>query len=147
MHTISHGSVRTLQESLHWKLTVAEKSLAAPGNRICVGSVLFWCSTNWATSPPKVYFLKKKLGEGREWGNKQQLYGEQKLYSIQTTASWTRFPVSQQIIYFKLFRSKQRQCTVREKLWSTDSDSTEPFWSNQTFHHHAKQNTEKGKEK
>ena len=52
MHTITHGAVRTPKESLHWKLTIGEKSLTAPGNRTCVGGVPVRCSTNWATSPP-----------------------------------------------------------------------------------------------
>ena len=50
MHAIAHGGVH----SLHWKLTLGEKSLAAPGNRNCVGSVPVRCSTNWATSPPQI---------------------------------------------------------------------------------------------
>ena len=40
MHAIAQGGVRTAQESLHWKLTLGEKSLVAPGNRTCVGGVL-----------------------------------------------------------------------------------------------------------
>ena len=52
MHAIAHGSVRTRRESLNWWLTLGEKSLAAPGNRTCVGSVPVRCSTNWATSLP-----------------------------------------------------------------------------------------------
>ena len=51
MHAIAHGGVRTPWESLHWKLTLGEKSLAAQRNRTCVGSVPVRCSTNWATSP------------------------------------------------------------------------------------------------
>ena len=47
MHLIAHGSVQTPLESLHWKLTLGEKSLDPPG--ICVPVL---CSTNWATSPP-----------------------------------------------------------------------------------------------
>ena len=50
--TIAHEGVRTALESLHWKLTLGEKSLAAPGNRTCVGGVPVRCCTNWATSPP-----------------------------------------------------------------------------------------------
>ena len=47
MHAIVHGGVRTLKESLHWKLTLGEKSLAAArtGNRTCVGGVPVRCST------------------------------------------------------------------------------------------------------
>ena len=37
---------------LHRKLTLGEKSLAAPGNRTCVGSLPVRCSINRATSPP-----------------------------------------------------------------------------------------------
>ena len=40
------------KESLHWKLTLGEKSFAAPGNRTCVSGVLVRISTNWTTSPP-----------------------------------------------------------------------------------------------
>ena len=48
MHAIAHGGgdIRTPWESLHWKLTVGEKSPAAPGNRTCVGGVAVQCSTN-----------------------------------------------------------------------------------------------------
>ena len=51
------GGVQTPLESLHWKLTLGEKSLAAPGNQTCIGNVPVWCSTNWATSPHVVLFL------------------------------------------------------------------------------------------
>ena len=55
MHAIAHGGVWTPQVCLHWKLTLGEKILAAPGNRTCVacvGVVPVWCSINWATSQP-----------------------------------------------------------------------------------------------
>ena len=54
-------------ESLHWKLTLERKSLAAPGNRTCVGGVLARCSTNWATSPPccRVWLHHPQLEEGK----------------------------------------------------------------------------------
>ena len=42
------------RQSLHWKLTLGEKSLAVPGNRICLSGVPVRRSTNWATSPPDV---------------------------------------------------------------------------------------------
>ena len=51
-HAMAQGRVRTLKESLHWKWTQGEKSLAAPGNQTCISGVLVWCSANWATSPP-----------------------------------------------------------------------------------------------
>ena len=50
MHAIAHGVLRTQWESLHWKLTLGEKFLAAPRNRICVSGVPVRCSTNWARS-------------------------------------------------------------------------------------------------
>ena len=50
MHAIVHGGVRTLKESLHWKLTLGEKSFAAPGNRTCFSGVPVRRSTNLATS-------------------------------------------------------------------------------------------------
>ena len=39
IHAIAHGGVRTPKESLHWKLTLGRKSLAAPGNRTFVSGV------------------------------------------------------------------------------------------------------------
>ena len=41
MHAFAHGAVRT-----HRKLTLGEKSLAAPGNRTSVSGVTVWCSAN-----------------------------------------------------------------------------------------------------
>ena len=46
----------TVQESLHWNLTLGEKSLAAPGNRTCVGNVPVQCFTNWAICIPSFPF-------------------------------------------------------------------------------------------
>ena len=43
--------VQMLQQSLHRKLILGEKSLAAPGHWTRVSSVSVWCSTDWATSP------------------------------------------------------------------------------------------------
>ena len=54
MHTIAHGDVRTPQESLHWKLSLRQKSLAAPGNPTYVSGVPVRLRTNWATSLPKI---------------------------------------------------------------------------------------------
>ena len=51
MHLIAHGSVQTPLESLHWKLTLGEKSLDPPANWTCVICMPVWWSTNWATSP------------------------------------------------------------------------------------------------
>ena len=51
----AHGGVWTSKESLHWKLTQGEKSLAAPGYRTCVSSVPVRCSTNRVTSLPIQY--------------------------------------------------------------------------------------------
>ena len=50
MHAVAHGGVWTQWESLHWKLTLRENSLPASGNQSCIGRLLVWCSTNWATS-------------------------------------------------------------------------------------------------
>ena len=52
MRAIVHGGVQTPFESLHWKLTLGEKSLAAPGNRTCNGGMLIQHFTTWATTPP-----------------------------------------------------------------------------------------------
>ena len=54
MQAIAHGVVRTPKESLHWKLTLGRKSLAALGNRTCISRVTVWCSISWATSHPWV---------------------------------------------------------------------------------------------
>ena len=52
-NSIATGAAWTPKESLHWKLTVGEKSLAALENRTCLSSMLGQCSTNWATSLPQ----------------------------------------------------------------------------------------------
>ena len=53
MHSTAHrGCTDTVRESA-WKLTLGEKSLAAPGNRTCVSGVPVRCSINWAASPPE----------------------------------------------------------------------------------------------
>ena len=54
MPVIAHKGVRTPLESLHWKLTLGEKALAAPGNRTCLSGVTLRRSSNWATSPQKI---------------------------------------------------------------------------------------------
>ena len=51
MHAIAHGGVRTPKESLHWKLTLGRKSLAAPGNRTCVSGVTVRCSNQLSYIP------------------------------------------------------------------------------------------------
>ena len=55
LHT---GAVWTPQESLHWKLTLGEKSLAASGTWTCI-SIAPGCSvglsTNWAILAPCVH--------------------------------------------------------------------------------------------
>ena len=51
MHAIAHRGARTPQESLHWKLTLGEKSLAAPGNRTCVSGVPVRCSNQMSYIP------------------------------------------------------------------------------------------------
>ena len=38
-HAIARGNVRTPKESLHWKMSLRRRSLAAPGNRTCVSGV------------------------------------------------------------------------------------------------------------
>ena len=57
----AHGRVRTPWKSLHWKLTLGEKSLAAPENRTCLSGVPVRRSTNWATSPPQICFHLRLL--------------------------------------------------------------------------------------
>ena len=52
MHATAHKGECAPQASQHWKLTLGEKSLAAPGNQTCIGGVKVHCSINWATSPP-----------------------------------------------------------------------------------------------
>ena len=44
MHAIAHRAVWTPKESLHWKLTLGRKSLAAPGNQACVEGLTVRCS-------------------------------------------------------------------------------------------------------
>ena len=46
MHAIAHGVYGHTWESLHWKLTLAVKSLTAQGNRTCVSGMTVRCSTN-----------------------------------------------------------------------------------------------------
>ena len=62
MHAIAHVGVWTLNESLHWKLTLGRKSLDAPRIQTCISGVTVWCSTNWATSHPHAYM---HLHDGR----------------------------------------------------------------------------------
>ena len=52
MHAIAQGGVRALQESLHRKFILGQKSFVAPGNRTCISGMPVRCSTNWATTPP-----------------------------------------------------------------------------------------------
>ena len=47
----TQGFTDTVRESA-LIFDLGEKSLAAPGNRTCVGNVPVRCSTNWSTSPP-----------------------------------------------------------------------------------------------
>ena len=62
-------SVRTPYGSLHRKLTLDDKSLAAPGNRTCLSGVQVRRSSNWATSPspcfirslPSCMWLKRRV--------------------------------------------------------------------------------------
>ena len=59
-NAIAHGSVRTPKESLHWKLTLGRKSLAAPGNRTCVSGVTVRCC-NQLSYIPSPYFFKSSM--------------------------------------------------------------------------------------
>ena len=43
----SRGCTDTVNESLHWKLTLGGKSLASPGNRTCISGVPVRRSNNW----------------------------------------------------------------------------------------------------
>ena len=56
MHAIAHMGIYGYCKSLHWKLAVGEKSLAAPGNWTCVSSVPAWCSTELHPCPLGTYF-------------------------------------------------------------------------------------------
>ena len=56
-HAIAKGDVWAPWGSLHWKLTLGENSLAAPGNRTCVSGVPVQWSTNWATAPHLLTFF------------------------------------------------------------------------------------------
>ena len=47
----TRGCTDTVRESTLKVVSGRKKSLAAPGNRTCVGSVPVRCCTNWATSP------------------------------------------------------------------------------------------------
>ena len=47
-----HTEVYRHRKSLHWKLTLGEKSLAAPGNWTCLSGVPVRCSTNWVITQP-----------------------------------------------------------------------------------------------
>ena len=52
-------------KSLHWKLTLGEKSLAATGNQTRVSSVTVWCSNQLSyTSPPWSLLKKRKRCSG-----------------------------------------------------------------------------------
>ena len=54
MHAIAQRCVRTPKESLHRKLTLRRKSLAAPGNRNCVGGVTIRCANQLDYIPSQV---------------------------------------------------------------------------------------------
>ena len=43
MRALAYRGVRSSNKSLHWKLTLGRKSLAAPGNRTCVSGVTVRC--------------------------------------------------------------------------------------------------------
>ena len=51
MHAIAHGVYGHMQESLPWKLSLGEKSLAAPGNWTCVSSMTVRCSNQLSYIP------------------------------------------------------------------------------------------------
>ena len=62
IYAIAHGDVRIFYlESLHWKLTQGEKSLAELGNRTCVGGVLVRRSTNVFTEIGKFGYQRGKI--------------------------------------------------------------------------------------
>ena len=50
MHAIAHRVTGTCK-SLHWKLTLGEKSIAAPGNQTCVSGMTVWCSNQLSYVP------------------------------------------------------------------------------------------------
>ena len=51
MQAIAHGGALTLKESLHWKLTLGRKFLAASGNWTCVSGVMVQCSNQLSYIP------------------------------------------------------------------------------------------------
>ena len=55
MHAIAHGGVRTLKESVHWKLTLGRKSMAAPGNGTCISGMTTELSPHPAGDHPQMY--------------------------------------------------------------------------------------------
>ena len=59
MHAIAQRGVRTPKESLHWKLTLGRKSLAAPRNRTCVSGVTVRCSSQLSYIPPPLFRNKQ----------------------------------------------------------------------------------------
>ena len=52
------GAVQAPKESLHWKSTLAEKSHAAPGSKICVSSMLdpILNQLSYISTPPGIHF-------------------------------------------------------------------------------------------
>ena len=60
LHTGVYG--HTL-ESLHWKLTLGEKSLAAPGKRTCISGALVQCSNQLSYIPTHLIGLLA----GHQW--------------------------------------------------------------------------------
>ena len=65
IRAIAHGGVQTLYQSLHWKLTLAEKSLAAPRTWAYVSGVPVRRSTNWGKTPPT--WAKQKSNQVKVW--------------------------------------------------------------------------------
>ena len=57
MDAVAHMGVRTPWESLHWKLTLGEKSLVATGNHTCLSGMPVQHCTNWVTSPHHWMFM------------------------------------------------------------------------------------------
>ena len=71
LRATAHGGVWTLWESLHWKLTLGEKSLSAPGSRTCVSSVpVRWSNQLSYTPAPKTNNNKNNNNNNNNNDNK-----------------------------------------------------------------------------
>ena len=98
MQAIAHGGVRTPKESVHWKLTLVEKSLAAPGNRTCVSGVTVRCCNPLSYIPSAQ--CKKSLSRCRHqtWWSIVNGFTHQPLHTFRYTLR--RISLSQSIFTY-----------------------------------------------